>query len=619
MCGICGVLNYGLKEKVPEEVMAKMNDCLGHRGPDDSGYYFDKYVGLGHRRLSIIDLEGGHQPIFNEDKNIVTTCNGEIYNFKSLREELISKGHKFYTKSDTEVIVHLYEEYGRDLVNKLRGMFALAVWDSNKEELTLARDRLGIKPLFYAVQDDKLLFSSEIKSILNSGLYEKNIDYQALHNYLSFMTTSGRRTIFEGVSRLLPGQMLIYSKGQIKKDIYWRPPVSSKKKVSWGDFYDILLDSVKSHLVSDVELGAFLSGGLDSSAVVGLMSKIMDRPVKTFSIGFSGDEYYNELPFARAVAAHFKTDHQEFVVTPDLVKVLPKIIEYFDEPFAVSSALPLYFLSQLAREKVKVVLSGDGADESMAGYHHRYLALKLARHFDRNPFLKKLPLKDGLKIVMGSKRNKVDKFFSQIDSNPEDRYFRYMTKFQEEQKKSLYSDSLRQETTSFNSGNVFSHYYEEANVDDFLNRYLYLDLKTSLPDEMLTKVDRMTMAHGLEARVPFLDHLLIEYVLPLSSKLKLKGKTPKYILRKAMKGILPRSILKRKKHGFEVPVDEWIRGKLKEYIKEYLNEDRIKREGFFNWDTVKGFLDDHCQHKANYGHQLWILLMFGIWHEKYLS
>ncbi len=618
MCGIAGIFNYGSQEKLNHHDLERITGLLTHRGPDEAGYFCNHQIGLGHRRLSIIDLTTGHQPIYNEDKTIVTIFNGEIYNFIELKETLMKKGHRFETHSDTEVIVHLYEEYGEDFVEHLRGMFAVALWDASKKKLCLVRDRLGIKPLFYFVDHNKILFASEIKSIVQYPGFEKKIALEALHDYLSFMTTTGRKTIFAGVLRLLPGEMLVCTQEKITQRFYWEPEKIEKRKVySAQEFLEQLQEVVKGHLISDVPLGAFLSGGLDSSTVVALMSRVMDKPVKTFSIGFTGSKYYDETPYARRVAEYLKTDHQEFIVTPRVVDVIPDILKYFDEPFAVSSAIPTYFLAKLAREKVKVVLTGDGADELLAGYDYRYWAIRLGEIYDRFPLLKGIPLPQLLGGILKGKKAKLEKFYSQLHVNPRLRYFSYMTKFQEENKRQLYSDSMCNQIGNYDSSRDFCHYYDQLKDDDVLNRWLYVDMKTSLPDEMLTKVDRMTMAFGLEARVPFLDHKLVEYVLSLPSSEKLKGRTSKYILRRAIAAILPPDILKRPKHGFEVPVDEWIRGELKDYARDYLNKQRIDKEGIFSGSMVESILQDHLTHKKNYGHQLWSLLMFEVWYEKY--
>lgn len=620
MCGICGIFNYDADKKVNQDDLRRMAEVISHRGPDDYGQYVNDRVGIAHCRLSIIDLLTGHQPIFNESKKISVICNGEIYNFHSLRESLIQKGHHFYTQSDTEVIVHLYEEGGEDFVQHLRGMFAIAIWDEDNKKMILVRDRLGIKPLFYFHNNHTVLFGSEIKSILQNRIYERKIDHESLHHYLSFMTTTGRKTIFEGIYRLLPGEMLICQQGKVERSIYWDPGQNPSTKIkSPEDFYEFLVETIKSHLVSDVPLGAFLSGGMDSSVVVALMSKIMNKPIKTFSIGFSGKEYYNELPYAKSVAKVFGTEHHEFVVTPQLTESIPEIIEHFDEPFAISSALPTYFLARLTAKEVKVVLTGDGADELMAGYHYRHLGVRLSSYFDRFPFLKHLPLRAIGRVFPQNKRAKLNKFFSHLNFSPEIRYFRYLAKFQEEQKMQLYSEELRQRTASLNSGEEFSHYYHQCQDQDILNKCLYVDLKTTLPNEMMTKVDRMTMAFGLEARVPFLDHKMVECLTRLPSSMKLKNFTSKYILKESMKGVLPEEIIGRSKHGFEVPLDDWIRTDLKDYTRHYLNEDKIKKEGFFNWKAIQAVLDQHWDHKFNFGHQIWTLLMFEVWHEKYLS
>lgn len=619
MCGITGIFNYGSQNKLNRADLEGITALLTHRGPDDDGYFLNHQVGLGHRRLSIIDLTTGHQPIYNEDKTVITVFNGEIYNFLELKKNLESKGHRFQTHSDTEVIVHLYEEYGEDFTQHLRGMFAIALWDAVKKKLCLVRDRLGIKPLFYAVDRDKILFASEIKSIIQYPGFNKKMEWEALHDYLSFMTTTGRKTIFENVHRLLPGEILTCTDRGIAQRYYWQPQeIQGRRQYSSGQFLEQLQEVVKSHLISDVPLGAFLSGGLDSSTIVALMSRAMDTPVKTFSIGFTGSKYYDETPYARRVAQYLKTDHQEFTVSPRVKDIIPEILDHFDEPFAVSSALPTYFLAKLAREKVKVVLTGDGADELLAGYDYRYWAIRLAGIYDRFPTLKHIPLPQLLGGIFKDKKAKLEKFYAQLKADPRLRYFRYLTKFQEEAKWNLYSKEIRNEI-NHDSSKDFCRYYDEFNSDDTLNRWLYVDMKTSLPDEMLTKVDRMTMAFGLEARVPFLDHKLVEYVLSLPSVAKLKGRTSKYILRQAIADILPQDILKRPKHGFEVPVDEWIRGELKDYARGYLNKGFLNEQGIFDGTVVEYLLDEHISHRKNYGHQLWALLMFGVWYEKHFG
>lgn len=620
MCGICGVFNYENREPAARQELEAMRATLAHRGPDEKGLYLDKEAGLAHQRLSIIDLATGQQPIFNEDRSVAVVCNGEIYNFAALRASLSAKGHSFYTRSDAEVIPHLYEDAGEDFARQLRGMFAIALWDAKARKMILVRDRVGIKPLFYSLRQGRLFFGSEIKAILSARGLARRIDYESLHNYLSFMTTTGAKTIFEGIQRLLPGQMLICSGSGVRTRAYWAPPRhTAAARTSPAEFLELLSETIESHLVSDVPLGAFLSGGIDSSTVVALMSRLTSKPVKTFAIGFSGDAYYNELGFARAVAAHFKTEHHEFIVTPDIAEAIPKITAYFDEPFAASSALPTFFLAQLAREKVKVVLTGDGADELLAGYHDRYLALKFLPLFDRFPFLKNRAFAGAACILAGKRRQKAEKFFAHIRAPRELRYFRYLSKFQEKEKAALYSEELRAQTAGFDSSRDLLSYYLESSQGDELNRWLYADFKTSLPDEMLTKVDRMTMAFGLEARVPFLDHVLVEYLCALPSREKLRRGSSKHILKKAVAGLLPPLILKRPKHGFEVPLDDWLRKELREYSRDYLNEARIRREGFFDWKAVEGLLEAHAKKKANLGHQLWILLMFEVWHEKYFG
>jgi len=618
MCGICGIFNYKKKEPVDKGVLKEMCNTLRHRGPDNEGYYTKNEIGLGHRRLAIIDLVTGNQPFSNEDGSIWAAVNGEIYNFISLREEL-KKKHTFKSKSDSEVIVHLYEDMGEEFVHKLRGMFSIALWDNKKKRLLLIKDRLGIKPLFYCIDNEKILFGSEIKAILKYPGFSRRMNFEALHNYLSFMTTTGRKSIFEGIENLLPGEILICSASGIKIKKYWDLDQKTEEQKNYIEtFRDELGFTVKSHLISDVPLGAFLSGGLDSASLVALMSEVTNQPVKTFSIGFSGDKYYDELPYARIIAEHFKTDHEEFVVKPDGANILPKIIESVDEPFAVSSALPLYIMSKLARNKVKVVLTGDGGDEVMAGYANRYRALIASSYFDKVPILKRIPWQF-LSFVLANHRRRIDKFFSNINYKPTERYFRYMAKFNEEKKREIYSENIAKNASSFDSSVDFSQYFENSKTKDFLNRWMYVDMNTSLPSEMFIKSDRMMMAFGLEGRVPFLDHVLVELLFSFPSNIKMKHFVSKYILRETMKGILPAKILKRPKHGFEVPVDDWIRGELKDFVNDHLNESRIKRDDIFNWPAVKKMLDEHLSRKEDWGHQIWILLNFNLWHEMYMS
>jgi asparagine synthase (glutamine-hydrolysing) len=588
-----------------------------HRGPDESGYFLDANLGLAQRRLSIIDLATGRQPLFNEDRSVAAVANGEIYNYQELRESLIAKGHRFYTRSDCEVIVHLYEDWGEDFVSHLRGMFAIALWDRKARKLVLVRDRMGIKPLFYAATSERLVFASEVNAIVRAPGWERKVNPKALHDYLSFMTTAGRDTLFDGIHRLLPAELLVCTGRKVQRKIYWKPEEECRPRpFSLEEFRNTLQEVCRIHLASDVPVGAFLSGGLDSSAVVALMSRILNRPIQTFSIGFSGNQYYNELAYARQVAEHCGTEHHEYVVTPDVAGTVPKIIEHFGEPFAVSSALPTYFLAKLAREKVKVVLTGDGADELMGGYYHRYLAVRLGRIFDRVPALTG-GTRAVAKFLGNGRRRKLNKFLAGLSYPSPTRYFRYLTKFQEEEKMELYSPETRAAASGFDSRQELLEHFDRSPDGDLLNKWLYVDLKTTLPNEMMAKVDGMTMASGLEARVPFLDHVLVERVLSLPSSLKLRGLTSKFLLRKAVAEFLPKPILARAKHGFEVPMDDWIRGELHEYVNDYLNEERIAREGFFRWPTVERLLDRHNGHRANLGHQIWILLMFEVWHEKY--
>ncbi|MCK4437275.1 asparagine synthase (glutamine-hydrolyzing) [bacterium] len=641
MCGIYGILNFN-KEPVDRQLLQRMGDVLKHRGPDDEGIYTSNAkckmqnakfqasnlnVGLGHRRLAVIDLETGHQPMHNEDKTVWIVFNGEIYNFRDLREALEKQGHKFYTKSDTEVIIHLYEEYGTGCLKFLRGMFAFAIWDERRERLFLARDRAGQKPLCYAIQNGQFIFASEIKAILQLPGIKRKVNLQAMHHYLTYQYVPSPLTMFKGISKLPPAHFLIWEKGNIKIRRYWELNFKNKVKMAESEYEERILhlleESVKLRLVSDVPLGAFLSGGIDSTAAVGIMAKLSDRPVKTFSIGFE-ERAYDELRFARIAAKRFGTDHHEFIVRPDALEILPKLIWHYNEPFADSSAIPTYYVAKETREHVTVALNGDGGDECFGGYP-RYQAVKLALLFDKTPnWLRRRLVKaiaDKLPESSEQKRllRRAKRFLCAMSLPAERRYVRWICCFDNERKNQLYSSEMKKAVDGIDSFQILEDLYRKANNPDFLDKTFYVDIMTYLPDDLLVKMDIATMANSLEARSPFLDHKLMEFCAGIPSNLKLKGLTSKYILKKALRKALPPQIVHRGKMGFGVPIGHWFRSELKSYLYQILLDRKSLDRRYFNQNYIKQLLDEHCQRGYDHGYRLWALLNLELWHRMFID
>ena len=557
MCGIVGLIHPEGKAAEPE-ILRAMNTALRHRGPDDEGYWVNRNVGLAMRRLSIIDLAGGHQPISNEDETIWTVFNGEIYNHAVVREELIQKGHRFKTRSDTEVIVHLYEEEGEAFVQRLRGMFAIALWDAREQKLLLYRDRVGIKPLHYWFKDGTLLFGSEIKALLEHPEVGREISLEALSDFLSYLYIPTPRSIYREILKLPAGHFLRWVQGRIEVEPYWDFSYREEKGIRESEWVERLNakleEAVKLHLVSDVPVGAFLSGGTDSSSIVAWMSRLSAKAVKTYSIGFQDDQF-NELPYAREVARHCGTDHHEKVVEADAFRLLPKILSGFDEPFADSSAIPTYLVSEFAREELKVVLSGDGGDELFAGYlwtrkedwleRYRRLPLSLRRQIERF-FLKKdyHPLREtGVSSLL-------QRFLFDAMLAPAESFARRAMSFQPWMKEKLFEPWVAKELGREASLDPVRSFFNRDNARSVMDKFLYLDSKIYLPDDLLTKVDRMSMIHSLEVRVPLLDHELVELAGSIPFSLKLKGRTTKYILKRSVQGMLPPRILQQRKQGF---------------------------------------------------------------------
>ncbi len=627
MCGICGKINLN-DSPVDETLLRGMTSTLIHRGPDDEGIYAKGGVGLGHRRLSIIDLSPlAHQPMSNEDGSVWIVFNGEIYNFIGLRENLIRKGHVFRSQSDTETILHLYEEYGAGCLKYLRGMFAFAIWDEKDRSLFLARDRIGKKPLYYWHSQDTFVFASEIKSILHDSSYQRKPDYTAIHHYLTYQYVPSPWTAFEGIKKLPPAHYLMLKDGKIEIKRYWKLSYLPKHKLSEKDFrieiVERLREAVRIRLMSDVPLGAFLSGGIDSSSVVALMSGLISEPVKTFSIGFR-EEAYNELRYARMVAEKFKTNHTEFIVEPKAVEILDKLVWHYNEPFADSSAIPTYYVSKLAKEHVTVILNGDGGDENFAGYG-RYIANEFSRTIHR--FFPASIAKALLPLVMAMPHGKdptnlfwrLKRFLQEYSNSPETRNAHWLCHFTTEMKSELYTGDFSSRVSTLDSFDLIMDRYKEAEADSFLDKTLYADVMMYLPDDLLVKVDVASMANSLEARSPFLDHEFMEFVARIPAELKLKGRTTKYILKETLRGILPEDVLFREKMGFGVPIGHWFRNELKDMAYDILLSDKAIQRGYFKKEAVKKILDEHTSGRWNWQNHIWNLLMLELWHRMFID
>jgi len=623
VCGICGVLNFR-DEAVNREILAEMNQTLFHRGPDEDGLFVDGRVGMAMRRLSIIDLESGKQPIHNEDRSVQVVQNGEIYNFQQLRKKLQAAGHRFYTHSDTETIVHAYEAYGEDFVNHLRGMFAIAIWDSREQKLLLARDRAGIKPLFYYVGSGQLIFGSEIKAILKHPAVSKRIDLHALDAYFTNCFVPAPKTIFENIYKLLPGYTLIVDQNGIRTQQYWELSYQIDHSKTEADFLRLFnekfTEAVKIRMISDVPLGAMLSGGIDSSAIVATMSRLSDQRVKTFSIGFEGNVgAFDETNDAKLVAERFDTDHHVLTVRPDLRDLAPWIARFFDEPFGNSSAIPNFYVSQMAREHVTVALNGLGGDEVAVGYS-RHLGLLMSQYYRKLPgFLRKGIIPNLVKMLPDSSKggvfnNRLKRFVQGGSAELYKNYLGYMTHLSRQRKQVLYTPELLANANGY-TDTLFGNHFNLYNNLDVVNRALFADLKFDLPDNLLTLTDRMSMAVSLEARVPFLDHELLELMASMPPAYKRHGLQNKYFLKKAFDGVLPKEILFKKKQGFTIPLALWFRTDLKHFVESVLSRDRLNRIGFLRYETVREMLENHFRARENYHQQIWSFMIFVLWYE----
>ena len=629
MCGISGKLYFSAARAVERDIVERMNAVLAHRGPDDAGTHCDGQIGLAHRRLSIIDLSpAGHQPMSNEDGTVWIVFNGEIYNFQSLRPELLGQGHRFRSNSDTEVILHLYEEHGTDCLRFLRGMFAFAIWDGPRRQLFLARDRLGKKPLCYQQDAHALRFASEAKAILQDPAVQAAADPAGVSQYLTFGYVPSPASAFRGFRRLPPGHFLTCRDGRVEVTRYWR--LRRHRKVQrpeeeWcREIVERLDEAVRLRMISDVPLGAFLSGGIDSSAVVALMSRASTEPVKTFSIGFEEPEY-DELAYARQVAQRFGTEHRELVVRPDAAAILPKLAWHYDEPFGDSSAVPTYYVAQMTRQYVTVALNGDAGDESFGGYD-RYVANLLAASFDRWPGagLFRHAIRWGLRLVPHGRARasllyRGRRFLEGLTEAPERRYARWLCHFFGDRKRELCTPEFWAAAGGTDALDILLAAYRDSDAPDFGDATLGVDAALYLPDDLLVKVDIASMAHALEARSPFLDHEFMEFAATIPFDLKVRGRVKKHILKRALTGLLPDEILHRPKMGFGVPIDHWLRHELRDMAYDTLLSARATGRGYFRPASIRRMLDEHVRGTVSWHYLLWTLLMLELWHLQFID
>lgn len=624
MCGICGIINYNTNGAVEKNLLENMCRQMVHRGPDDQGVYIkngNPNVGLGHRRLSIIDLSAaGHQPMTNEDATIQLVFNGEIYNYKELRFQLEQKGHTFKSNTDTETLVHLYEEYGTECVKRLRGMFAFAIWDEKNKQLFLVRDRLGKKPLLYYFKNGIFCFASEFKALLASGMVDKEINRDSIHEYISLSYIPAPLSIYKDVLKLMPAHTLILKDGKVSLSRYWELDYANKINISEEDakleLLRILKDAVKARLYSDVPLGAFLSGGIDSSTVVALMAQLSSKSIDTFSIGFN-ESLYNELPYANTIAKRYNTRHHEFIVRPNAMDVLPKLVEHYGEPYGDSSCVPTYYVAEATRKHVAVALSGDGGDEGFAGYE-RHAAALLCENYRRVPGFIRESIRFMISVLPSAKEPKgtlgrLVKFLKGTELKFNQRYAYWMSIFSEEEEERLFKQQH-----SYKSQKIESVLNERPKLGP-IDKLLRCDTLTTLPDDFLVKVDIASMANSLELRSPFLDQEVLEFAASLPESYKLRNGINKYILKRAIKDLLPLGNIRRKKMGFSIPVGRWFRNEMKGYLKDNLLSQRSLNRGYFKPQAVRNLVDGHTSGRVDNGFRLWSLLMLELWHQRFID
>ena len=629
MCGIAGIVDFDGGD-IPQALVSRMCTAICHRGPDDEGVLAipqspsssEPRAVLGNRRLSIIDVAGGHQPIGNEDGSIWIVQNGEIYNFQALRDTLEASGHRFTTRSDTEVIVHLYEERGEHFARELDGMFAIAIWDDRRKKLVLARDRFGKKPVLYAESGGRLWFGSEFQALLVDSAIRRDIDYEALDEYLSFMSVPAPLTIYQQIRKLPPAHVLVRDAAGTRVERYWQLEYLPKHRVTedeaTAEVRRLLTEAVRKRLISEVPLGAFLSGGVDSSAVVALMAGLSSERVKTFSIGFD-DPRFNELPHARRVAERYGCDHHEFEVHPNAIEILPSMARHYGEPYADSSAIPSFYLAQLTRKHVTVALNGDGGDEAFAGYGWHF-AGRLAERWQTLPSPIRRAAESAARSLVpaGAHRRslltRASRFIGGASQPRPEMYRRFLSVYTPELKQALYARPERPRTTD-----RLSAIFAGLEPLDGVDAMLAADVAWYLPTDLLVKVDIATMAHSLESRSPFLDWQLTEFVARLPSDFKLRGRTSKYLLKKAVADLVPDTNMHRPKQGFAVPIGAWFKGELKDFLADHVLSDRFHARGLFRPAEVRRIFDEHQQGAYDYAHHLWVLLMLELWFRSFID
>ncbi|MGI6454469.1 MAG: asparagine synthase (glutamine-hydrolyzing) [bacterium] len=633
MCGICGKIYHDHTRQVEPDLLRRMTSVITHRGPDDEGYFLYGNAGLGSRRLSIVGLEDGHMPMSSPDGSIVLVYNGELYNHPQLKHVLERKGYAYQTCSDTETFLHLYREYGEGFLDHARGMFALALWDKNQQKLILARDRLGIKPVYYHLDDQAIRFGSEIKCMLCDPQVSREIDLEALNFFLAYLSAPAPYSMFQNIRKLKPGEMLIYQNGRMDRRMYWTPQPEFRQipendpQAQPQELLKRLRQVVHEHLMADVPVGAFLSGGIDSSLLVALMHEELGGNFKTFSIGFEGYSLFDESKQAGETARRLGTDHTEKILNPeDLLKALDHITWQLDEPLADSSCFPVYYVSQLAAQQVKVVLSGDGGDELFAGYR-KYQAEYYRHYFNWMPnALQEALIRSAVSCLPESRKNfgmdllrQVKKFFRGLHPDAFERHLGLAIHYEDPLRSSILSRGVLEQIDFLEVREFRRRLFDEVEQLDDLTRMLWVDLRHNLPADMLMKVDRMSMLHSLEVRVPFLDHQLVEYAFRLPGSVKLRGKTGKWILKEAAKGLLPDEILHRRKHGFDIPIGEWFKRELRDVIEDICSPETAKRRGLFHPRRLQQILTDHQNGKRDYNNHLWILLSLELWQRQFLD
>ena len=627
MCGIAGVVFTDPRHPVDRELLARMTSALAHRGPDADGFHVGPGVGLGHRRLSIIDLTTGDQPIYNETGSVAIVYNGEIYNYRELVGELEARGHRLATRSDTEVVVHAYEEHGPGAVRRFRGMFAYALWDESRRRLVLARDRAGKKPLYYYADAERLVFGSEIKALLQDPSIKRRLSPEALADYFAFGAIPSPGTVFHGIHQIPPAHVLVWEGGRVTTEEYWDvvfDPKPRREEDALEELGSLLDEAVRLRLMSDVPLGAFLSGGIDSSAVVASMARQSARPVVTTCVGFA-ERSHSEIPYARDIATAIGSDHHEVLVRPNAVEDLPRLVWHLDQPFADSSALPTYYVSRAARERVTVALSGDGGDELFAGYQRRYGVHRLEHRLRR---LVPAALRQGLLAPLGRRYPRWDAIprplrlklvLTNLGETFERAYFEDMSLFRSEERSALLTPEFQRQASHHDPFDAFARRFERVRGADPLSRILYVDFKTWLADDILVKVDRMSMACSLEVRAPLLDHKVIEFAAGLPPELKYRGRVSKYLLKRHLERAVPGVDVHRRKHGFTLPLAAWLRRDLRDLAQDLLLSPRAVGRGYARPEEVRRLWDAHQRGTRDHSRHIWALMALELWQRAYVD